>query len=442
MKKRYLYFDPGAKGAGGGGSAEETPEQIIEALKKERGELQAKIASKADQSEIDELKKSIQALEKKEMDNRFKDLEEKLRTQGEELAAMKEAGNPVAVGRGVSLKDALHSAFTVKDAATGESIQDLMKKIYSNGGRYDAPIHVKVAVDMGELNTIGAGSTQVLLTENTGIISTIRKRELRYLANVSVGSIGNERALWVEEYDEQGTPIFIGEGDGKTQLSVLYQEKTKQVKKIAVFGKVTTEMMADLPQLISYIQTNMMRRLDIATETQLFSGDDTGDNLAGLSEYATAFSAGDLAGTVTTPNELDVMEAIANQVRIAHGEPVGLFVHPTTMSKIRLIKDQQGRPIWKDYITTNGEFVVSGMRIVETTAATAGSFIGGDLPFVHVLFRQEMGIQIGLDGNDFTQNKKTMLAEKRLVQFVSVNDTTVLVQGTFADAIDDLTLTP
>jgi hypothetical protein len=45
-----------------------------------------------------------------------------------------------------------------------------------------------------------------------------------------------------------------------------------------------------------------------------------------------------------------------------------------------------------------------------------------------------MTMQIGLDGNDFTNNVKTILVEQRLVQFVSANDTQVLVKGTFAVA--------
>lgn len=335
----------------------------------------------------------------------------------------------------------MRHALTAKDS-DGKSVMDTLKAIHEAGGKQTAPINVKVAVVMGEDNTIGAGTTQYTLTENTGIISPIRKRELRYMANVSVGRISTQRALWIEELDEQGTPIFIGEGDGKTQLSVRYEEQTKTVKKIAVYGKVTTELMADLPQLIAYIQNNLMRRMDIVVENQLFGGNDTGDNLAGLDQYATAFSAGALAGTIPSANELDVLEAVALQVQIAFGSSNAIFVHPSTMSAIRLLKDVDGRPIWKDYITTNGEFVVSGQRIIETTAVTAGNFIGGDMTVVNVLIREELGIQIGLDGNDFTENKKTMLLEKRLVQFVSANDTQVLVQGDSTTAKAALLLVP
>ena len=64
--------------------------------------------------------------------------------------------------------------------------------------------------------------------------------------------------------------------------------------------------------------------------------------------------------------------------------------------------------------------------------------MGGDTSVVNLLYRDELGITIGLDGNDFTNNKKTMLIEKRMVQFVSANDTPVIVDGEFAAAITAL----
>jgi len=173
-------------------------------------------------------------------------------------------------------------------------------------------------------------------------------------------------------------------------------------------------------------------------EDQLFDGNDVGDNLAGVIGYATAFNAGNLADQVVDANYLDVIEAVGAQVKRAFGIPNVFYMHPDDVSLMKLIKDDAGRPVWKDYITIDGQMKISGMLIVETTAITAGEFVGGDFSVVHLLDRDELGIQIGLDGNDFTQNKKTMLLEKRLVQFVSANDTQVLVTGTFAQAIIDL----
>lgn len=372
-------------------------------------ELSEKIEKAADKVEFDSFKEGIA----KQVDA----LELKLKNQAE-----------AKVSQPKSMKAAIMDAIIEK--------ADEIASIVKNDGKQTEPLFLKAVVDMGLNNTIEAGTTFQTITANTGIVSTIRQRQEKYLANVSVGSTTGKHALWVEEYGQDGTPIFIGEGDAKTQISVLYQEKTKPVGKIAVYGKVTTEMLADAGQLASYVQNNLLKRTAIATENQLLAGDGTGDNLTGLKTYATTFLASPaLALQVDNANEFDVLNAMALQVEIAHGIPTAVFVHPSTIAKMKTIKATDGTPLYKQYTDFTGEMTIYGMKVVSTTAVTAGEFIGGDTSVANVLFRQGLSIQIGMDGNDFTNNKKTILVEQRLVQFVSANDTPVLVKGVFATAI-------
>lgn len=322
-----------------------------------------------------------------------------------------------------------------------EAQKEIIDTIVKADGKQTEPLVIsigKAAVDMTVTNTIGAGSTAVSIIDNTGIVTVIRHRLEKYLANVSVGSTTGNRVMWIEETDEQGTPIFIAEGATKIPTSVKYVEQTANVKKIAVYGKITTEMMADAPFLVSYIQNNLVKRVREVTENQLLAGDGVGDNLKGLKTYASAFSAGTLALSIATANEFDVLNAIAVQVESANGVPNCVFIHPVTLAKMKSLKTTTGEPIYKDYQDIHGNLVVNGMFIVTTTGVTAGEFIGGDCTVANVLFRENLKVQIGIDGNDFINNKKTVLVEQRLVQFVSANDTPVIVKGTFSAAITAL----
>jgi HK97 family phage major capsid protein len=353
-----------------------------------------------------------------------------LKEQGEAIGELKlQVKSHNAAGKKLTFSEALEEAILQK--------KDELEKILKDG-KQDKPFTIsvsKAAVTMGDGTTIGSGSTQYTLTENTGIISPIRRREERYLQSVSVGSISNLRALWIEEQNEQGTPVFIAEASGKIQLSSIWVEKTASVKKIGVFGKVTTELMADLPQLISYIKNSLMKRLSVKVEDQLINGDNTGNNLNGAVTLATAFSAGANANAIQTPNEFDVLSAIALQAEVAFGIANAVYIHPSTWAKMKALKNSQGTPIWKDYVDpATGEVVYDGMKIITTTAVTPGNFVGGDMTVLHVLYREDLNIQIGLDGSDFTNNLKTILVESRLVQFASANDTPVIVQGDFATA--------
>lgn len=310
-------------------------------------------------------------------------------------------------------------------------------------GRQKAPLifDIKQPVTVGTDNTMDAvgSASHYLLTQNTGIVSQIRKRITSYLNNVSVGALSMDKpyGLWLEELDEQGNPIFIGEGDPKTQISVRYEAREKKAKKIAVYSKVTTEMLKYLPQLISFLQNNMMRRVDIATEQQLLTGDDMGDNLKGAILYSSAYTGGDLAGSIVAPNNWDALLGLISQARKAHGMVNGIYVKGGKLDSLLSVKDLQGQYILPAGVNVDAQGNISawGVPLYRTEADLAGfDFFGGDLSVINVGFTGAMTIQIGLDGNDFTNNKKTILVEQELVQYVSANDTPLLVKGSFEAA--------
>jgi hypothetical protein len=83
---------------------------------------------------------------------------------------------------------------------------------------------------------------------------------------------------------------------------------------------------------------------------------------------------------------------------------------------------------------------VAGIRLVPSMGLPSGiDFIGGDLTVVQVRFREGMSIEMDRTGDDFTKNLYTILAEQELVQFVSANDTQLLVKGDMATAIAAIT---
>jgi HK97 family phage major capsid protein len=298
-------------------------------------------------------------------------------------------------------------------------------------------IVLKTPVTIGTNNTINGESSasHFLTTQFTGVISAIRKRILTYLSNVSVGTISTQHAMWVEELDEQGNPTFLAEGGAKPQVSVRYEEREMKTKKVAAWVKVTKEMLRDLPQLISYVQMNLIRRIDIVTENGLFGGDGLSNNLKGLSAYAVAFTGGGLK--TEKPSNADVFRALALQVEKAFGTANAVYVRPEILADMDVEKSEDGNyliPPFKD--GTN----VAGLKLIPSMGIPSGlDFIGGDLTAVQVRFREGMNIEMDRTGDDFTNNLYTILAEQELVQFVSANDVNLLVKGTMSTAITAIT---
>jgi HK97 family phage major capsid protein len=403
-----------------------TVEEVVKALEN-------KLAEKgfASQEDVTKMQTAIEALKSNTELDAVKALATKL--EGE-IEALKEKGNE-------SVKTAPKNFFQAVKAAVTDNAE--FKRVVE-GGNQTAPIHmtIKEAVTIGLDNTVydEGSDSSISVTQNTGIISGIRKRILKYLSGgVSVGTLQGNKAMWIEELDEEGNPIFIGEGETKTQLSVRYEERDKRARKIGVHGKVTTEMMRNLPALVNYIQNNLMKRVDIATEDQLFDGGDSGDDLAGIIGYATAFDGGGL-GT-PAPSYADVFRGIALQVEKAHGIATAVYVRPEILAQMDVEKaEDSGVYLMPPFRAANGA-QVAGMSLISTNGLPEGTdFVGGDLSVVNVLFSDNMSVQIGLDGNDFTKNLKTILVEQELVQFVSANDTQVLVKGDMESAIAAITV--
>jgi len=353
-----------------------------------------------------------------------------LEIHGMRLKAMAEKPN-ATIGASKDLRTALTEAFEAKS--------EEFKKLADGDVQT-----VKAVVNITDATTIDAAGSesQYSLTTNTGIISKIRSRIMKYLSNVSVGRMTGNRVMWMEELDEQGTPIFIAEAATKTKISVRYEEREKKSKKIGVHAKVSTEFLRNLPQLVNYVRMNLVKRVDIVTEDQLFDGNDTGNNLAGLTGYASAFTGGSLAASIANPTTADVFRAIALQVEEAFGIASAIFVRPSVLAAMDVEKSVDGVYLLPPFRAMNGN-IVAGMELISSNGLPAGiDFIGGDLSVVNIAFADQLNVQVDMSGDDFINNLRTVLVEQELVQYVSANDTQVLVQGDIATAITALTVAP
>ena len=75
---------------------------------------------------------------------------------------------------------------------------------------------------------------------------------------------------------------------------------------------------------------------------------------------------------------------------------------------------------------------LDGIQIIETTLVTAGTYLIGVFNFATLYDKGSIRIEMGLDGNDYTKNLRTILAEYRGAMVVKNNDRTAFVTGTFA----------
>jgi HK97 family phage major capsid protein len=275
-------------------------------------------------------------------------------------------------------------------------------------------------------------ASQTSLTTDTGIVSVLRKRLGTYLENVMTGTLDVETpfSMWMEELDEQGNPTFVSETGEANQLSVRYEERVMKAKTVSVFGVITKDFMRYSSKLVNYVQNNLMKRLALKMEDDLFDGDGQGNTLNGVLSYASAYTGGGLK--VDKPTETDVLRGLLLQVFKAHGQSSLIFVRPEIIAQLDVQKDEEGRYNFNPIVNGNQ---IKGVRLVETTAlnGTDFDFVGGDMSAVNVEFLLDLEMEIYRDNDPKTRNFNIVL-EQQLTQFVSANDTQVLVKGTMATA--------
>jgi HK97 family phage major capsid protein len=351
----------------------------------------------------------------------------------------------LAMQKGAVEKEVKSEDFRSAFVKAYEPIKKEIARLKSEpNARLKAPLTFEInektvgAISLASTISNVASSGQVTISEFTGVVSPIRQRLLTYLSNVSVGAIGTQYAVWVEEYDQEGTPVFIGEGIEKTALDVQYKEQRAKVEKIGVHMKVTMELLEDDAYLASYIQQNGVKRVETVIENQLFTGNGTSPQLQGLLSKSTTFTGGSMAGGVEAASNWDVIHGIIAQVRAANGSVNGIFVETGQYHLMLSEKDLDKNYILPAGVTFDAQGGINawGVRIIPTNAltGTAADFVGGDLSVINVRLRSGLQVAIGESGDDFIDNLKTVRIEQRLVQFISQNDVPVLVKGTFEAA--------
>jgi HK97 family phage major capsid protein len=265
-----------------------------------------------------------------------------------------------------------------------------------------------------------------------------RKPFLRQLVRVVPTS--KMYIAWAEQSNPQGAPAPTAEGAAKPLISFQVVERTAKVEKIPAIFKVSKESLDDIPFLQSEINTELKELIDLNFDTQILSGDGTSPNLKGILTFAIpSFAAPTgLALNVVAPNNYDVILAAVTQVALANFTPNYVLVNPADKAMMQLAKNTQGTYVLPPFTTVNG-VEVAGVQVIENSGVTAGSFVVGDFSKANLAMREEIGIQIGYENDDFTKNLVTILAEIRAVQYIKTNHLNAFVKGTFAAAITALT---
>ena len=274
----------------------------------------------------------------------------------------------------------------------------------------------------GRTHAIPVILSATLTTENIGTGLPIATRlpgirepgsmPLNVRSLLSVGRTQSSAIEFVREKLFTNNAAAVAEGATKPESNLEVELETATVKTIAHWIRASKQILDDIPQFESYIDSRLLYGLKYAEDDQLMNGDGTGANVKGLMEYATDF---DETYATNSTTAMDRIADAALQVAMTGFPANGMYINPADANDLRKQKDTIGRYIFAD--PTSGNILTPwGLPAVETLAVPKGQVLIGSFALAAQVFdREDARVDISeSDGDNFRQNLITIRVEERL----------------------------
>ena len=232
------------------------------------------------------------------------------------------------------------------------------------------------------------------------------------------GSTSSDVVRFVKESGYSNGAAATAEGGAIAQSDFDFTASDANVRKIATYFRISEEMLADTPQLTSYLSARAPEKLLSVEDTQILSGDGTAPNLSGIITDAADFdvsASGAFYQSVEAANEFDVLIAALNQLALSNYDADYIMLHPTDFHKILLLKDSNNSYL-KDQVYAGLQPAFMGVPVVVNTAITAGTFLCGNFGVGTQLWvRDNVGVEFFReDGTNVRDGFVTVRVSERI----------------------------
>ena len=315
----------------------------------------------------------------------------------------------------------------LKDALDNGAIESLSK-----GNSRSASFELKA--DM----TTGADFTgEVIAADRVPGYKFDPTRPVHVRQLLATGSTQSDVVRFVKESGYSNGAAPTAEGTTLTQSDFDMTAADANVRKIGTYFRISEEMLADTPQLTSYLSARAPEKLLEVEDAQILSGDGTGSNLSGIITDAADFdvsSGGAFYQSVDNANQFDVIVASLNQLALANYNADCIMLNPTDFNKILLLKDSTNDYI-KQQVYGGLQPSFNGVKVVVNTAIAAGTFLIGNFGVGTQLWVRQ-GVNVEFFREDGT-NVRDGFVTVRVSERVALTNylPNAFVNGTFSTAI-------
>lgn len=206
--------------------------------------------------------------------------------------------------------------------------------------------------------------------------------------------------------------VSIAEGNLKFENTLAFTARSAPVETVGTWLPVTTQQLDDVQGIQGIIESRMSLFLQLKEEDLLLSGTGTTPQLIGFQGAAASSVLTQARGTDTN---IDAIFKAIQQIRVTGlAEPDGIVMHPDNFTPIALYKATTGQYGFDVTVDNAGIVRLWGKPLVLSPVQTSGTaLVGAFGAFSEIWRRMGMTVMVGLNSDDFTKNKRTILAEFR-----------------------------
>jgi len=268
-------------------------------------------------------------------------------------------------------------------------------------------------------NLVGSNAPDIA----PGILPTLFQG-LTVASLMAQGSTSASLVRYMIESSVTNAAAGTAEGATKPESTLVFSSTDEPVKKIATFLPVTEEMLEDVAQMASYINSRLALFVQLEEERQILKGAG-GNELVGLYTRIAANNKG-LRSTAASANDADHVFRAISRVRESFLEPDYILMHPNDWEGIMALKATTAQyisgfaqgpfgPIPAGSETT-GQGVLWGKPVLVSQSVTEAQPIVGAFRQAAQVFRKG-GLSVEASNSHstfFQENKVAIRAEERL----------------------------
>jgi len=262
-----------------------------------------------------------------------------------------------------------------------------------------------------DVKTTVSDDTTVFPTQRPGVIrGDFKPLTIRELFNAIPVTSNMVNSLREESFVNSAAEV--SQGAAKPQSEADFEQYNVPITTVAHWIKVSNQLLADAPAIVSYIDTRARDGLAQRVDAQLLNGNGSSPNLSGLTD------TGNFTAYTATSDDLlvDAINRAKYDLWALGNMPDTVIVNPADWGAMERTREGAGTGMYL-YGTPGTMAGVNpfGLRVVLSNNMASGKFLVGAIANSTALYvRQGATVEMGYINDDFTKNLVTIRVEERL----------------------------